>query len=119
MKREKTLETLLVLTGALVLAFWITNKKIYLLLALSLVLIGIGSPFLTQKISWLWLKLSEGIGYVMSKVILTIVFFVFLIPLALLSRVFKKDTLSLNKKATSYYSNRDHLYSDKDLKNMW
>jgi hypothetical protein len=119
MKKEKSLETLLVLTGVFVLLFWIYNKKIFLLLALLLILIGIVSPYLTGKISWLWLKFSEIIGNVMSKIILSVIFFVFLIPLALISRIFRKDNLSLKKKETSYYSNRNHLYSGKDLENIW
>ena len=119
MKKDKSLETLLVLTGAMVLFFWIYIKKIFLLLALLFVVIGIASPYLSRKISWLWLKFSEVIGNVMSKVILSIIFFLFLIPLAFVSRIFRKDNLGLKKKETSYYSNRDHLYMSKDLENMW
>src|ERR1051326_3476258 len=95
--KEKALETFLVLAGALVIAFWISNKKIYLLLALILVLIGVASPWLTQKIAWVWLKFSEGLGFVMSKVILSIVFFLFLLPLSLIYKLFKKDLLGDRK----------------------
>ena len=119
MKKDKSLETLLVLTGAMVLLFWIYNKKIFLLLALLLVVIGVASPYVSKKISWLWLKFSEVIGYVMSKVMLSIIFFVFLVPLAFISRIFRKDVLGLKKKETSYYSERNHLYKGKDLENMW
>ena len=119
MKKEKQLESVLVLIGALIVSFWIYKIKIFLLLALILVLIGTVSPYLTEKISWLWMKLSEWIGFVMSKIILSIVFFIFLLPLALISRLFRKDVLSLKKKQNSYYINRNHSYSAKDLKNMW
>lgn len=118
-QKEKALETLLVLSGAFVFVFWITNKKIFLLLALIFVAIGIFSPWLAEKISWLWLKFSEVLGYVMSKVILSIVFFVFLLPLSLMQKIFKKDSFSLKRKSTSYYTERDHLYTGKDLENMW
>ena len=119
MKKDKSLETLLVLTGAMVLLFWIYNKKIFLLFALLLVVIGVASPYVSKKISWLWLKFSEAIGYVISKVMLSIIFFLFLVPLAFINRIFRKDVLGLKKKETSYYSNRDHLYKSKDLENMW
>lgn len=118
-QKEKSLETLLLLSGALVVAFWITNKKIFLLLSLILVFIGISSPWLSQKISWLWLKFSEALGFVMSKVILSVVFFIFLLPLSLMQKIFKKDSLSLKRKNTSYYSERNHSYNGKDLENMW
>lgn len=119
MKKEKSLETFLVLAGALIVLFWFFNKKIFLLLAIILICIGIVSPYLTEKISWLWLKLSQAIGFVMSRVILTVVFFVFLLPLAIAYRIFVKDALSLKKKNKTYYSERNHLYTNKDLENMW
>lgn len=118
-KKEKSLETLLILCGALVILFWIYNKKIFLLLSLVLVLIGAFSPYLSEKITWLWLKFSELIGHVMSKVMLAIIFFIFLLPLAFINKIFRKDNLSLKKKETSYYTERNHLYIKKDLENTW
>ena len=123
MKKEnskaKSLETILVLVGALIVAYWITQKKIFLLLALILVVIGISSSFLSDKISVAWLKFSEIIGSVMSKIILSIIYFIFLVPIALLYQLSKKDYLSLKRKKDSYYINRSHTYSPKDLENIW
>jgi hypothetical protein len=123
MKKEnnkaKALETILVLVGALIVAYWITQKKIFLLLALILIFIGITSSFLADRISVAWLKFAEIIGGVMSKVILSIIYFVFLVPIALLYQLSKKDYLSLKRKKDSYYINRGHTYSPKDLENIW
>lgn len=123
MKKEnnkaKSLETLLVLVGALIIAFWVTQKKIFLLLALLLIVIGISSSFLTGKISWAWLKFSELIGSIMSKVILSLIYFIFLVPIALLYQLSKKDNLSLKRKKGSYYIDRNHTYLAKDLENIW
>lgn len=118
-KKKKSLETLLVLVGALIVIFWISPKKIYLLVALILILTGIISPFLSAKISWAWLKLAELIGSVMSKVILSLVFFVFLVPIALLYRLTKKNPLLLKRKEGSYYIIRNKQYSPKDIENIW
>ena len=118
-KKETSLETMLILAGACVVLFWIYNKKIFLLVSLLLIAIGVLSPWLREKISWCWMKLSEGIGFIMSKVILSIVFFIFLLPLSLLFRIVKGDALSLKKKSGSYYSDRNLLYSKKDMENMW
>ena len=118
-KKEKSLETLLVLVGALIVIFWISSKKIYLLVALVLILIGIVSPFLSAKISWAWLKFAELIGSVMSKVILSVVFFVFLVPIALVYRLTKKNPLFLKRQDESYYIVRNKQYSPKDIENIW
>ena len=123
MKKEnskaKSLETIIVLVGALIVTYWITQKKIFLLLALILILISITSPFLADKISRVWLKFSEIIGGVMSKIILSIIYFIFLVPIALLYQLSKKDYLSLKRKKDSYYINRNHTYFPKDLENIW
>jgi hypothetical protein len=122
--REKELETILTLCVALVVLFFVTKKQhaYYLTLSLLLGLIGMFSKFLTAKISWAWLKLGEMMGAVMSKVILSLIFFVFLFPIAVLSRLFNrgKDNLHLQKSNdASYYFIRNHKYEAKDLENVW
>jgi hypothetical protein len=122
--REKELETILVLCVAFVIFYFLTGQKhIYLLkLSVLLGLIGIFSSYLTAKIAWAWLKIGEMMGAVMGKVILTIVFFGFLFPIAMLTRVFSgnKNPLQLKKpSATSYYFTRNHKYEAKDLENVW
>lgn len=122
--REKELETILTLCVALMVLFFVTKKQhaYYLTLSVLLGLIGMFSVYLTAKISWAWLKLGEGMGFVMSKVILTIVFFGFLFPIAMLSRVFSNNrkNLQLDKSTgSSYYFTRNHTYQPKDLEDVW
>ena len=121
--REKELETVLTLCVALVVLFFVTKKQHAYFLSLSVLLglIGMFSKYLTAKISWAWLKVGEMTGAVMSKVILSLVFFLFLFPIALLSRLFSKsNSLQLKKtSSTSYYFTRNHKYEAKDLENVW
>lgn len=117
--KAKSLETLLVLAGAFIVVFWIFSKKIFLVLAFVFILIGIFSPYLASKISWLWLKFAELLGGVMSKIILSIVYFVFLVPIALFYRLIKKNPLILKRQKDSYYMERNKEYSSKDIENIW
>ena len=117
--KARSLETLLVLTGALIIIYWISPKKIYLLVALTFILIGVVSPFLSAKISWVWLKFAELIGSVMSKVILSVVYFIFLVPIALIYRLTQKNPLFLKRQKDSYYKERNKQYSAKDIENIW
>jgi hypothetical protein len=117
--KEKYLETLLVLTGAFIVIYWIWPKKIYLLIALIFILIGIVSPYLSAKISWLWLKFAELLGSVMSKVILSVVYFVFLVPIALVYRLTHKNPLLLKRRGGSYYIIRNKQYAARDIENIW
>jgi hypothetical protein len=121
MKREKHLETILSIVLGLAVIYWVTKNR-YLLPAIVIVAAtGLFSHYLTEKIHWLWMKLSHVMGSIMSKVLLSVIFYVFLFPIALLSRLFsKKDQLQLKRShSNSYYTIRDHQYSGEDLENPW
>ncbi|MEI7816811.1 MAG: SxtJ family membrane protein [Desulfuromonadales bacterium] len=67
-----------------------------------------------------WLKLSEKIANVNNMIILTILYYLILTPIALVFRQFNKDPLQLDLDGTdSFYSERNHLYSKADLEKMW
>lgn len=121
MKREKHLETILSIVLLLTIFYWITKGPYLLPVAAVLMIIGLLSRYLTEKIYWLFTTLTQFIGLVVSKIILTLIFFLLLFPLALLSRMFsKKDPLHLKKNSSdSYYSVRNHEYSQEDLKDPW
>lgn len=120
--KEKNYETILAIVLGLLVIFLIgkAQHKWMVTVSVLLLLIGLFSPFLSSKIAWAWNKLSHVMGYVMSRVLLSIIFFVFLWPISLLARLSKKDQLQLKKTGSdSYYINRDHQYKPEDLDNSW
>jgi len=66
-----------------------------------------------------WLKLGDVMGFVVSKAVVGIIFFLFLLPIALIYRAFKKDPLGLRKEKSSYWLTRNYKYLPKDLENTW
>lgn len=83
-------------------------------------LITLISSFAAKWVEWAWLKLALGLGWVNSRILLTVLYFVFLFPIALISRLFTKDPLLLKGKGVkSLYVTRDHLYKKEDLENIW
>src|SRR5882724_6188457 len=52
-----------------------------------------------------WMALAFTLGFIMSNVILTLFFFLFVTPIGLLARLFQKDFLARkwNKRAASYW----------------
>ena len=52
-----------------------------------------------------WMALAFMLGFIMSNVILTLFFFLFVTPIGLLARLFQKDFLARkwNKRAASYW----------------
>jgi hypothetical protein len=115
--RFKTI--LVIVTGLLALA-WIFDIPMLGKVALGTGVISIFIPAGAQAIEWLWLKLAMALGWINSRILLSIIYFVFLLPIAWLSRLFTKDPLALKKnKRSSLFITRDHLYTGKDLENIW
>lgn len=119
MNKEKNLETCLVISTGLVILWFFYPIKMLLVAAAAIGIIGLFFDRLASIIHWAWYKLAEMMGFVMSKVLLTLVFFVFLAPIAALYRLFNKDSLQLKKKDDSYWEERGHVYQKKDLENVW
>lgn len=120
MNREKQLETILVLILALGVLFWIYGTVYFLWAAGILGLIGVFIPYVADKIHWAWMKLAHAIGFVMSKVLLTIVYVLVLLPLSFLSRVFgSKNGVALKPGSKSYYTERNYTYTKDSMDNVW
>lgn len=94
-------------------------SHVLLYIALVLGLIGLFVNKVAGWITWVWFKLADAIGYVMSRVILSVIFFLLLVPISMLYRLFNKNPMQLRKKEDSYFHSRDHLYTAKDLENPW
>ena len=123
MKREKNLETMLVITVGMLVLYFVFRSKTwsnYLLIAsLVIGLIGVFSDFLSEKVAWVWGKIAHILGTFNSYVLLTAIFFIFLTPVAFLFKLTRKDNLKLKAQKGSVYEDRSHLYVAKDLENVW
>lgn len=77
----------------------------YLLIALVLAAIAIDTPRVFYYPYRFWMWLGKKMGAVMSRVILTIFFFAFLTPIALVRRLFSKDPLEMrwHEEAPTYF----------------
>jgi hypothetical protein len=115
--RYKTI--LVIVTGLLALA-WIFNTPLLGKIALGIGVVSIFIPAAAKGIEWVWFKIALGLGWVNSRILLSVIYFVFLLPIAWVSRLFTKDPLVLKKNKTgSLFTTRDHLYTGKDLENIW
>ena len=128
MSKEKVLETILVIVTGLLIFFafasyernFLENKiNLFYLFALFIALFSVISFWFAKTISYLWYKLADAIGFVMSKVVLSLIFYLFLFPLSIFYRMFNKDLLALRKKKETYYKSRDRLYISNDFENPW
>jgi hypothetical protein len=90
-----------------------------LVAAIIIGVIGITSDKLTHWIHRAWFFLADMLGFVMSKVILGTLFFVVLLPVAFVSKIFRKDVLMTRRGYPSYFVEKNIVFEPKDLKNPW
>jgi len=112
-------ETLLVIVLGFLVLFLILDRQWMFYTALATGLAGMLSLRLNRWIHMAWFFLGEKMGFVIGKVVLSLVFFLVLVPVAWLSRLFRKDPLKLKARHQSTYHLRDHLYKAEDFENMW
>lgn len=120
MQSQDRFKTILVIVTGLLALAWIFNVPLLGKIALAIGAISIFIPPAAKAIEWAWFKIALALGWVNSRIILSIVYFVFLMPIAWLSRWFTKDPLALKKeKRSTLFVDRNHLYTGKDLENIW
>lgn len=100
------------LVGGVLLALggWWFYRGRYTTLAALLLAVGatlmLSGAFLPRWLvvpNRLWMKLAEAMGYVMTRVILGVVFFLFVTPIGLVRRLFGGDSLGRRAKRTESY----------------
>lgn len=114
--RKEQYKTILVLCAGLALIGWRFHHW-YIAIAGGVILLsGLLSIFLLEKITDAWLWIGEKIGAVMSRVILSVVFVFFLTPVAVLYRAFGSKK---KEGKESYFKERDHTYAAADLEKIF
>ena len=109
---------LVIVTGLLVIAAIFQDESFaYVSLIIGVLCIAI-KP-VGDRIVWAWYKLAEVLSKVMNPLILGIVYFSFITPIALLFRLFGNDPLALKEQKGSIYEIRDHTFKKEDLVNPW
>ena len=121
MKKTNNSEVMLTIVVGLLIISLVFKIHWLQIAAVILGLIGIFFEFFTEKIVWLWLKFAHYLGKINSTILLSIIFFLFLTPIAFVFKLLRKvDVLKLKKVTeNSVYENRNHTYEPKDLENIW
>lgn len=120
-KQTNPAQTILSIVVGLVAFSLLFHVHVLAQIAFGIGLIALLSDRFAELLAGLWLKFAQVLGRVNGYVLLTIIFFVFLTPIALLMRFIQKaDNLKLKPPGgDSIYETRNHTYEAKDLTNIW
>ncbi|TLU99139.1 SxtJ family membrane protein [Dyadobacter luticola] len=118
---EKSKAQLVIVTGLVVLYFIFKSKYPYFLMAAAAVgVLSLAIPVVGDLIVKGWYKIAEILGAINGKILLSIVFFVVLFPVAVVAKMSKKNPLGLKRDSgKSAFTDRNHKYGAKDLEQVW
>ena len=85
---------LLIISGFL---FWKEKEsvQIFLAIGITLFLTAITIPFILKPVYWIWMIFATILGWIMTRIILSLLFYMILTPIGLISRLFGKKFLEL------------------------
>jgi hypothetical protein len=119
MKSDTSKSTILVISMGFLVLHLIFFWQWAAVVALMVGVVGIVSTFLSKKIEWGWMKLSKFMGYIISNILLSIVFFLFLFPISLLSKMFSKDPLMLSREYSTYFIDITKEMNKESFEKIW
>lgn len=99
-------------------------SRMYTLLipALVVVLILMVWPVFFKPFAWVWFGLSEVLGSVVSRILLSIVFFIVVMPVGIFRRIFGADSMRAKDWKTigrSVFVESNHTFSAEDIENPY
>lgn len=96
----------------------IGQKRHFTGIAIGLLVLNMVWPMIFKHVARLWLGLSHLLGTVVSKLVLTVIFFVLVTPIGFIRRLAGADSLKLKfwkKGSASVFRIREHTYTKEDI----
>lgn len=120
MKNQNHSKTILAIVVGLLAISFIFKIPILAKIGLGIGLLSLLSSFFEEKMAWVWGKIGMALGYINGNILLSIIFFIILTPIALVMRYLAgKDNLLLKKPKDTVFTIRNQKYKAKDLENVW
>jgi hypothetical protein len=96
--------------------FYFIFKKEWMLVPIGMSFVGFLIAPMGEFLHLSWMMLAKVLGYINSRILLSVIFFVFLTPIAVLMRLLGKSSFLLSQThKTSFFVIRNHVYSKADL----
>ncbi len=119
-KKHTPEKSVLAIVLGLLFFYFKTAEILLLYIVITLVLIGVFSTTLTKYVDLVWMKLAELLGKVIPTILLTIIFYGFLFPIAILSRLFgAKNGIQLKNNQQSFFKEVNKKYTKESFLNPW
>jgi len=99
-----------------------TKNNLYYKIAIPVLVVNMIFPMFYYLFAIIWLGFSQLLGTIVSKIILTIIYIIMVIPVGLFRRILGKDSLQLSgfkKSNSSVMQTRDYNFLSEDIENPY
>jgi len=111
---------MLTITVGFILVNLITKSEAALAVALAIGLTGLLSEALSKKVDFLWWKLTWLLSLVIPNILLTVIYFLILFPVAALSKLSgKEDALNGKNRPGSLFRTRRTKLEKSSFEKPW
>ena len=112
--------TILTIVVGFLIVFLITKWNWALYVSITIGALGLISSTLAHYISTGWMKIGWLMGLIIPNILLSLVYFLILTPVAILSRIIsKKDSLSLTNPKGSLFTERNKSFDKTSFEKPW
>ena len=119
LKSNPSLTILSIVFGLLMINFFIDIQEIYYL---CLIISGLGilSLRISRIIENMWFRLSIILSQIIPNILLSIIFFLILTPLAFLSKLFNsKSDFKIRNNQKSFFIQKNKTFDKESFKKAW
>lgn len=116
--KDQSRDTGMAMVLLFLIVFATRKREGWLLAAMALHVVNMIVPQMFRPVAVLWLGLSDLLGSVVSKILLSIVFFLVVTPIGIVRRLLGKDSLKLRAFKAGHESvmlERNHTFIGQDL----
>lgn len=116
--KKQASDTGMAIVLILLLVGLFTQNDLYYKIAIPVLIVNMTFPMFYYLFAIIWLGFSKLLGTVVSKIILTIVYIVLVIPVGIFRRILGKDSLQLSgfkKGSSSVMKTRNYSFTSKDI----
>lgn len=115
--KKNTKDIIVVLFGLSLLAYFFNSIALF-----TIVLVLLLAILLYEKsiniILFVWHKIANVLGYINTRIILFLIYFIVITPYSWLIKLFNKNKMKLKNEKTQFV-NVAHTYTAADFENMW
>ncbi len=121
MEKTDLIKTLNGVSLFFLLLFLIFGKKWLLIISAIFLLLTIFGGRFTFFLAEGWIKLGQFIGTALTKIFLTLVFYLFVTPLGFFYRIFNREVYLFfkEKKRDTFFKDVNMEYKKEDFEKLW